>query len=829
MRTELQTRADAVGACRTLARASKLFRSGVAPAGPLIASSSDSQLERRTMVGRVSPLREQPSPSTFHCASSHRLRLVGTHSGPACGTYLRPIGRGPWTDLRWFASSLWGNRPPVGHGCRPKHIRFQPCRGSQAEPDVFPRRSATTSSIVSLHGNGPVRSAPPARAGRSRHSYLLLGHHNCESIGPYLTNVSPKNPNCEERWRPVRNSFAFTSNPTSPIRPFLVRRSAYRRDRCPIRRNHKAILQRASLGTNRQVWFGGQLRGWLGARRPPRPRRRPTFCHPLSSNVRLCGEGAAVLSARSASIPFSKRDGRDLVGEHWAGVGCIIRVGHVLPLRSDQRRMWLLEQLDPSTSLFGIGAAVRITRSVRSRTGSRRSLEVDGCTATGAVDADRSGRRGAGSVHGSIERCRHPLRRAKGSSDAELPVRADRFLAEPFDFTSGRLARFLVLEVGDRKPVVVVAFHHTVGDLWSLTTFMLDLAETVRSAGTAGTAAPRRSVRSSDFVAAERRCSTEIAGVPRWTSGKRELPADLAPSRPFPARPAAESSRSGGPVTSNVSPPPRSNGGGPSPRSVALTCTTSFSPATWPPSTATPARLTSSSEPSGRTEGITTCGPSAATATSSPGAFAVDGGPRVRRPARPGWRRPSIDAGPTSGSRCRRSIEELRGPGSVGDVALPIGYHWLKANRRVDPASVRVDLWDRAAGRFRPRPSTVAGSEFAPFQLSPTTDSDLTLEVHQHDARDRPDSDVSVRSAGARSGPTSRFSHPKSLERRCGRTRGSHRLVADADIRGGSTAPGRCRVASHRPRANGQRHRADRRPALPPIPTTSSSATVLAH
>ena len=77
-------------------------------------------------------------------------------------------------------------------------------------------------------------------------------------------------------------------------------------------------------------------------------------------------------------------------------------------------------------------------------------------------------------------------------------------------------------------------------------------------------------------------------------------------------------------------------------------------------------------------------------------------------------------------------IEEIRGPGSVGDVALPIGYHWLKTNRRIDPdllaASYGTGRLDGADRTF-----TVSGIEFEAFELGHTADSDLTLEVHPHD------------------------------------------------------------------------------------------------
>ncbi|HEY4589269.1 MAG TPA: condensation domain-containing protein, partial [Thermoanaerobaculia bacterium] len=208
------------------------------------------------------------------------------------------------------------------------------------------------------------------------------------------------------------------------------------------------------------------------------------------------------------------------------------------PLSFAQRRLWLLELIEPGTSRYNVPIAVRL----------------EGALETGAL---------AGAL-AEIVRRHEPLRTVYAQAGGEpfqvalppsglafaradlagLPAAArERALraalrdesARPFDLARGPVARFLLLELGEERRVLLAAFHHIAVDGWSMSVFFHELAA-LYAGLLAGRPAslPPLPVRYADWAVWQRRAleagaldpqlawwRQELAGIPVL-----ELPAD---------------------------------------------------------------------------------------------------------------------------------------------------------------------------------------------------------------------------------------------------------------------------------------------------------------
>ena len=217
---------------------------------------------------------------------------------------------------------------------------------------------------------------------------------------------------------------------------------------------------------------------------------------------------------------------------------------HPLPLSFSQRRMWLIQQLDPQSTAYNMSFALRLTGS----------LDVAALTAVleALVHRHEAFRTTFSVVNGepvqhiggpgSVSIARVDLRHLP--EHERRPGAARLFTAEsarPFDLERGPLFRFVLAQLGDTEHALLWLVHHAVFDQWSAGVASREFALLYR-AFTRGESftLPPLPIQYADFAAWERR---HFGGeAPReqlayWRTKLAGLPALALPTdRPRPAR-----------------------------------------------------------------------------------------------------------------------------------------------------------------------------------------------------------------------------------------------------------------------------------------------------
>lgn len=420
--------------------------------------------------------------------------------------------------------------------------------------------------------------------------------------------------------------------------------------------------------------------------------------------------------------------------------------GPGVPLRPDQWRMWLLEQLDPTVGLFGLGFALRFRGPIDHGRAGRALADVLArhpilSTAIEIVDDQPV------QIAGAAEPPSLEIERVDDGTDDDIRARADRFLSEPYDLHRGPLARFLLLDRGPDGVVLVVGVHHLIGDLWSLSVLGAELADAYRRSAEvdavpeaeeaevgAADRPPRRPARQrsfADFVEAERALIGSDPGRRSLRFWRDHLPdrwpvIDLAP----------------------LAPPPE--GTGPSGRRLRRIPAEEV------------ARWRAAADHNGVTlHDLVLTGLYALVHRYTGQSEPVVGTYRANRSPRDlatigcfrnllAWSVPvePDDAFATLlrrvGDAVARSrphqrislpavVGEFRDSGWVDDVVLPVAYQWVKTTRRVAPDLVTSFSGAGRRGADADQRGVVDGLEIEPFDLDHPIDTDLSLEVHQHD------------------------------------------------------------------------------------------------
>ncbi|HEX2223132.1 MAG TPA: amino acid adenylation domain-containing protein, partial [Thermoanaerobaculia bacterium] len=116
---------------------------------------------------------------------------------------------------------------------------------------------------------------------------------------------------------------------------------------------------------------------------------------------------------------------------------------------------------------------------------------------------------------------------AAGLDEAALLVRVDAAIFRPFDFERGPLLRSGVFR-SDTGPVLFLAMHHLISDLWSIALLVRELEALYREA-LGGTPAPLLpvSVSYADYVDWQRRQLAGARGEKLWEFWRRQLAGDL--------------------------------------------------------------------------------------------------------------------------------------------------------------------------------------------------------------------------------------------------------------------------------------------------------------
>jgi microcystin synthetase protein McyG len=249
-----------------------------------------------------------------------------------------------------------------------------------------------------------------------------------------------------------------------------------------------------------------------------------------------------------AALAAAEPQGAGMGTGHAPGLARISRAGP-LPVSSAQRRLWFLDRMEASRSLYNVGVAVRISGPVeveRLRDAARalivrheslrmRISEQGGAPVLNIGEADDSAT--AILRLGAI-----PAEQRGAAALGE----AEAWLARPFDLATGPLGRFLIIAVAPEECVLVASMHHIVSDGWSITIAVRDILAIYR-AGT-DAALPPLTIQYADYAAWEQEqiASGRLAAqLDYWQAELRDAPALLAlpTDRPRPASPSYRGAR----------------------------------------------------------------------------------------------------------------------------------------------------------------------------------------------------------------------------------------------------------------------------------------------
>ncbi|MBE1485548.1 non-ribosomal peptide synthetase [Plantactinospora soyae] len=214
------------------------------------------------------------------------------------------------------------------------------------------------------------------------------------------------------------------------------------------------------------------------------------------------------------------------------------------PLSFGQERLWFLEQLYPGAATFNEYVALRLSGPI-----DVAALET---AFDGLVDRQQALRSVVDPADGT-PRLRVLPRTEPVLRVIDLPEEAARELAEreaasAFDLEHGPLFRALLIRSDDRNALLVVVNHHLVGDAWSRTVMMGELAARYRAARDGGTVLGPLAVQYADWAAWQRRTLTDEAldaDLEYWTRQMAGAPAllALATDRLRPAVPSHRGAR----------------------------------------------------------------------------------------------------------------------------------------------------------------------------------------------------------------------------------------------------------------------------------------------
>ncbi|MFK3982285.1 amino acid adenylation domain-containing protein [Micromonospora sp. NPDC050397] len=222
----------------------------------------------------------------------------------------------------------------------------------------------------------------------------------------------------------------------------------------------------------------------------------------------------------------------------------------VLPASSTQRRLWMLDQLEPGTAAYNIAWSVRLDGDLRVDA-LRAALdwlvgrhEVLRTTFT-SVDGEPA------QVVGPASTVPLPVTDLCGAAPARVDELLDADGRAPFDLATGPLLRVRLIRLTPTEHLLVLVVHHIVADGWSFDTLFGELAYGYRTAVTgAAPDLPPPPIQYADFAVWQREQAQRSAfadDLAHWQAALAGAPTllDLPADRPRPA----EQSPAGGLVT----------------------------------------------------------------------------------------------------------------------------------------------------------------------------------------------------------------------------------------------------------------------------------------
>ncbi|WP_438485388.1 non-ribosomal peptide synthase/polyketide synthase [Streptomyces sp. S186] len=207
------------------------------------------------------------------------------------------------------------------------------------------------------------------------------------------------------------------------------------------------------------------------------------------------------------------------------------RDGGPLPLSYAQRRLWFAAELDPESTEYNSGGALRLTGPL-DLPALRRALDalVARHEPLRTTFAETDGEavqlvRPATPVHLPVEDC----------APADVSARIRAALGGVFDLRTGPLLRATLLRVGAEEHVLVLAMHHLITDGWSMGVVVRELGRLYQ-----GAELPPLALQYADYAVWQRdRLTPEAlaAGLEHWRARLAGAPVlELPTDRPRPAR-----------------------------------------------------------------------------------------------------------------------------------------------------------------------------------------------------------------------------------------------------------------------------------------------------
>jgi amino acid adenylation domain-containing protein len=214
----------------------------------------------------------------------------------------------------------------------------------------------------------------------------------------------------------------------------------------------------------------------------------------------------------------------------------------VLPLSFAQQRLWFIDRLEPGSAAYNIPAALRLVGNLR-----LEALEAGLSEVVRRHEAVRTRflevADEAAQVVDPPAWLRLPLVDLSGlpfeSREREARRQAAAEAARPFDLSSDRLLRSLVLRLASREHVALVTLHHIVSDGWSTEVLIREVAVLYGVASGEVSPLPELPVQYADFAVWQRGwlAGEVLAGeVGFWRKRLAGLPAvlELPTDRPRP-------------------------------------------------------------------------------------------------------------------------------------------------------------------------------------------------------------------------------------------------------------------------------------------------------
>ncbi|MFE9631360.1 non-ribosomal peptide synthase/polyketide synthase [Streptomyces sp. NPDC006463] len=201
-----------------------------------------------------------------------------------------------------------------------------------------------------------------------------------------------------------------------------------------------------------------------------------------------------------------------------------------LPVSFAQARLWFAAELDPESTEYNSGGALRLTGPL-DLAALRRALDA-------LVTRHESLRTTFAEADGEAVQVIHPPAPVDlpvaACTAAELPGRIRAALGRVFDLRTGPLLRATLLRIEEEEHVLVLAMHHMITDGWSMGVAVRELDQLYQ-----GVELPEPAVQYADFVAWQRANLTPDAleaGVAHWRERLAGVPVlELPTDRPRPA------------------------------------------------------------------------------------------------------------------------------------------------------------------------------------------------------------------------------------------------------------------------------------------------------